>query len=716
MRLTDYPTRDTLDGSEFLYAAKPGVGNSFKIRPSALTSYTFKELGQLNKLQAQDARDASTIVQDGEQATVAYAADLSMTSTLQRVSYLNDVYAPLGSKINFVTTGNWEADRLKFRLVGGITGAKLLQEDGATAIAMTAPLPQTFSANLYERVVWSLPDVLEFFSPAERLDILTGAYALDHTAAIQRCINQTSGRGFSFGDGRQYNITRLSMANYKGQVYCSSTLKAIPNTAIDRMIDLEKATVRWYGKTTLDASQTSATAIGDARAQIGVYLLDARDCEFDPIVVTNARVFRPVFVSGRSAIASAVTADMGSKRIKFRGLSCDAFTYSSIDEGVYIVVSSDFYAGTNGGACFATSNGVKVADYLIDTSVSLARTTEEIFFEKCDFTRHDRIALLNCKGIHFSDCTHKLAATRGLACSPTVEDVTWNGGHLSGGGAVVVGNYACKNFNLSSFSVSSDFAVGQKRTFTFGYGTTDVNVSSVTGSGCADRHLFIEGAKRIKFDQVNLRQYAQGNTTLAVSINGGGAGNSSSFVSEDITVANSSLQSNYGLAINENAGTATVAIGGLTLLNSVIDKAFSLFNAGIAPARTNGEIRWISSRATVTGSAEDLSSASFVEYSAGNLNMKMWDTYAAGGATTYPSFASVRYFVPVKDGGGGDATRNPAVLAYIKKSGGSYFQPLLYGVDWFCDGTVAGTMYDRIRMYVPTSIGDGDTVAIHRLY
>jgi len=116
MRLIDYPTRDTLDGSEFLYAAKPGVGNSYKVTPTALTEFIFKQAGQLNNVQAQDARNASLIAQSGEQAAVPYAAGLSMTSTLQRVSYLNDVYAPLGSALPFSTTGIWANDRTKLQV------------------------------------------------------------------------------------------------------------------------------------------------------------------------------------------------------------------------------------------------------------------------------------------------------------------------------------------------------------------------------------------------------------------------------------------------------------------------------------------------------------------------------------------------------------------------------------------------------------------------
>jgi len=39
MRLLDYPERDTLDGTEFLYAAKYGVGNSYRITPETIARF-----------------------------------------------------------------------------------------------------------------------------------------------------------------------------------------------------------------------------------------------------------------------------------------------------------------------------------------------------------------------------------------------------------------------------------------------------------------------------------------------------------------------------------------------------------------------------------------------------------------------------------------------------------------------------------------------------
>ena len=96
--------------------------------------------------------------------------------------------------------------------------------------------------------------------------------------------------------------------------------------------------------------------------------------------------------------------------------------------------------------------------------------------------------------------------------------------------------------------------------------------------------------------------------------------------------------------------------------------------------------------------------------------MQMWDTYAAGGATTYPTFTTVYFPTTLKDGLGGDSIRIPPVKAYIKKSGSTFYQPLLYGIDWFIDGTMAALgMVNQIRMYTPTNIAAGDTIAIERI-
>lgn len=588
-------------------------------------------------------------------------------------------------------------------LAGAITGAEVFP---IVQSGVTKKLPLV-----------NFPVILGPLLTSVKLFGAVGDGVTNDTAAIQACISATGGRGMTFGYGSVYLCGRLDFTGYVGTVECGSTLKALPGVNIAALVDLTGASVKWQGRTVIDASQTVGTLAADPRLQIGFYLRDARDCSVDNVNFINMRVLRPVYVSGSSALVGATTPTMGAKRIALNRITGTAFPYSVPDEGVYNIVSSDFYAGTNGGLTFAASNGCKVSDYTLDASVALDRTTEGVEFSNCDFTSHDRIALLNCKGVHFSNVRHRLGGTRGIDCSPSVEDVTWVGGYLSGGAASIVGNYACKNLNFSNFTVAADSATGQQRTFSFGVGTTDVNVSNFSGTGGAQRHIVIEGAKRIKFANGSLRNFSGGATTVALSVNGGLAGNASSYVTDQIELSGVSLQANYGMTVGENAGTATVALGGIIIVNGTeFDKVSELFNLGLAAFPLGGQIRWHNSTAKISGSAQDLDSRSFAYYEGSNLNLKMWDTYAAGGATTFPTFTNLYYYPTQRDGAGGDSTRIPNVRAYIKKSGGTFYQPLLYGIDWFIDGTMATAgMINQIRMFTPGNIANLDTIAIERI-
>jgi len=88
--------------------------------------------GYLTPTQVTDVRNGSLIVQNGEQTAVAYTAGLPMTSTLQRVSYLNDVYAPLGNALPFLTSGTFESG--KFLLIAGATRKFLSSVEGAGGV------------------------------------------------------------------------------------------------------------------------------------------------------------------------------------------------------------------------------------------------------------------------------------------------------------------------------------------------------------------------------------------------------------------------------------------------------------------------------------------------------------------------------------------------------------------------------------------------------
>lgn len=73
---------------------------------------------------------------------VAYAAGISLTTTVQTVSYNGLAYAPNAADLPFTTSGTFET--AKFRLIVGVAEADLRVSDYAALRASTSPSPQIF--------------------------------------------------------------------------------------------------------------------------------------------------------------------------------------------------------------------------------------------------------------------------------------------------------------------------------------------------------------------------------------------------------------------------------------------------------------------------------------------------------------------------------------------------------------------------------------------
>lgn len=317
----------------------------------------------------------------------------------------------------------------------------------------------------------------------------------------------------------------------------------------------------WSG-VDLDMGQTSGTLTGDARSDNGFYFLDARDCRVENVNITNVKWGEPIYVDGTSAV-SPVTAD-GSKRIFFDNVTCVAFSSATVDNGAFINVRSDFYTSDGGGTYIAASNGLKEADYLLDAAVAYQRTTENIYFSNCHFENFDRFAIYNAKSVHLSNVSMVGFYTRGLTMSPSCEKVTWNGGKVSGNAAHINANYACSDIVISNLVALGETVVaGQRHALRCGFGSQRIKFSNISGIGCDTRHVFIEGAKDVTFENVSLNQWGGGNTTVAVSIAGGGAANTSTWVTDRIKFIGCDFSANYAFRFDDNAGTATVADGGV---------------------------------------------------------------------------------------------------------------------------------------------------------
>jgi len=537
----------------------------------------------------------------------------------------------------------------------------------------------------------------------------------DDTAALQRALDAAAAKGMDLFVARGTYLLSSQVTvptTFHGRVYGPGVLAAKPATTIGRLVDMTNASrVQW--EVSLDMGQTSATAAGDPRCQMGLYLFDARDIDIVGVNVSNVRVGRQIFIDGTSS--TAPIASNGSQRIRVTRMTSVAFAYNTVDEGAYPVVRSSYYTDTAGGTYFAASNGVKVSDYTVDEAVSYPATTKDIWFTDCHFENGDRFAVLNATSIHLTNVNLINVYTRGYNISPTGTYITIKGGRITGGSASQIAfAYACKHVTVDGVMVDSiGGSIGEKTTLKTYFGCEDISFSNISGVAGANRAIYVHSSKRIHFNNINLRKFVSpGSTVAAISVSAGPDGNASSYQTSDISVVDSSFQSSYALYVHQfgAGGTATMGVGALRVSGCSFDKSLQFFG-GTPP--TAGEVELLDSRATVSGSSQDLSSASFKTFRGNNLQVKMTDQVTLAGATTYPSFASVRYYVPERDGGSGDAARNPAVDVWRTRAGVT--TALFYGVHWVVDTSADGTMWDRIRMYdAGSSTAAGDIITIRR--
>lgn len=527
---------------------------------------------------------------------------------------------------------------------------------------------------------------------------------VDDTAIIQQILSDFP-NGCNLIIPEEITITSIALpTSFAGTVEGKGKLKALPNTSIGSIVKLDRCSnIVW--EVAIDMSQTSNTLPTDLRSQVGLEIINCRDIDVNNLMVENVRIGRPIYINGTSSNAPVETD--GSKRIRVNKMTCIAYEYDVVDEGAYPVIRSDFYTGDGGGVYMPGSNALKKSDYSIDTTVSYRATTENIVFKDCHFENMDRVAILNVENIEFDNCNLLNQYTRGYNFSPTVTNARVRGGKVSGGTASLIPfAYGCKNCIVDGVSVDGLLgSVGEQTTLKTYFGCEDIVFSNITGFGAPQNHIYVHSSKRISFDNIKLRKSKTGNTVDAISVSGGEQGNSASYETADISVQNSSFESGYGLNIHKHTGTATISLGGVKVHNVAFEKTLQLLN-GVLP--TKGELDFCFNSAKKSSSAQDLLSKSFKFFMNSSIQCQMIEQIIATGATTYPTFPNVYYYCPERDGSGGDGTRNPSVLVF--KNG----QLLTYGIDWFCDGTMAGTMQNKIRMYDANTIVNGDKITMVR--
>lgn len=584
---------------------------------------------------------------------------------------------------------------------------------GANGIGFNRYFDGSVDWTIGEKISSDPINVLEAIPKSQRAAIVSGISVYDASVAINKVIQAANGRAIDFGPHRYYCAAPLNFAGWTGCVTGDgATIAFAPGVSMAAAVDFSNADGVFWGGVSLDMGQSASTVDADPRVRAGFYMRDARNCSFRSFDVKNVRVGQIIYIDGTSSVSPA--AAHGSRNIKFHDVSCDAFPYNTLDLGAGVYIRSDFYTDTGGGAYYAASNACRLSDFTLDPAVAYARTTSEIYFSDCTFKNFDRIGYFNVRDVHMTNVKLINFYTRGHTLSPSCEKVTVIGGSISGNAAQINANFCCQDIVFADLVADGmTVSTGQRHALRCGFGTKRARFSNIVGRGSDTAQIYIEGAQDITFEGVSLDNWPGGATTKGLTVVAGNSGNTTSFVTQDIRLIGCTLGANYGMEIATVAGTGVVAQRGVTIEATRFNKTLQLF-LGAQP--TNGPINWTNSYATPSASLQDLDPRAFSHYSGGNLSLRKWDQYTwAVGASPYATFSTVYFPTTVRDGGGQDNTRDVPVRAFVKKTGQTFFSPLVYGLDWFIDATIAAQgMANQIRMVTSANFANGDIIAIER--
>ena len=668
-------------------------------------------------------------------APVAYAAGISFLTTDANKTVEDDgvIYAPLNSALPFTTSGTFSGDDdARFYPVQDKNNVIRVTSIAAME-AYSAPVGYVFSLNAGGRS--GVFDVIAGdFSTELAADTLNGVYvglADDPTAttkvAIRRNRKKVSPGMFgAVGDGttddtltiqagldlnidlvinKDHMVTGLDLTSYTGTVSGRGKVIAKPATAIPTLINMSGSIGATWKGVGVDMSQTASSTLSDAVAVVGVNLRDARDCTIKDFEIYNIREGRPFIVDGTSS--NSPSASDGAKRIMVDGVKCVAFEYNLIDGGAYCYVRSDFFTGTGGGIYNGATNATKNSDYTLDESVAYARTTEFVTIQNCYFENHDRFAFLNCKNVSVKNNQLINFYTRGYTMSPSCESIIGIGGTISGGAAQINANYACKDIHFSNMVMQGGRAIGEKTGIRLGYGANRCSFTNISGVGGDDSLCHVEGANNVLFSGVSLIGANFGRaSTDALLIDSGGGGNSTTFETNNIKFENCYFKANYSILVGSNGNQVVLAQGAVSISNTYFERSFE-FVRGTPRA---GLFCFNGVRENNDAPKQALSPKAFRFFINNDQQLQMNDSVTLAGATSYPTFPTVWYWVPDSSA---DGTRNPPVSVFRNRGG--VWSPLLYGVHWFVDGTKSGAMYDRIRMYdAGVDAINGDVIHIIR--
>ena len=421
----------------------------------------------------------------------------------------------------------------------------------------------------------------------------------DDSTAIQAAITANPTKVISIV-GNYLLGTGLNLNGFSGSIQGPGKLIAKSNTIIFAIASATGATGFSWDGVSIDMGQTSSTTTANNRCQNGIYLLDCRNLRFSNFSITNVAADddRLIYVDGSSA--NVPLASYGSQNISFDNIYGEGFPSNTVDIGPQVLIRSDFYTGDNGATCIISTNGTKLIDYSEDTTVSFARTTQNIKFNNCTFKTLDRFSFLNCKDVYINNTILDNFNTRGFVGTYTCENIAISNCEISGNAASLVFNYACKNITATNLiSKGLVTLLGQRSTFVFGAGVKHVRISNVTGFGHDISALLIQGAYDVTLENVTLRNPTGTTINVAAEIDGGLASNTASnWVTDRISLVNCEIECRYGFQFNAVTGSATIAKGGVVVSNAHFKNITALFT-GTAP--TNSEIAWSSGKVDVAG-------------------------------------------------------------------------------------------------------------------
>ncbi|WP_142951748.1 hypothetical protein [Bacillus thuringiensis] len=179
-----------------------------------------------------------------------------------------------------------------------------------------------------------------------------------------------------------------------------------------------------------------------------------------------------------------------------------------------------------------------------------------------------------------------------------------------------------------------------------------------------------------------------------------------------IKFKNCYLEGNSTLELQTNVSNSTIATGGITFESCDFDSLADFFYAASDYANGVGCINLINSKFKSSGTQSLLSSKILANFR-GNIGLmfKKTSTITTTVQTIIHTFPDLYFLVPHYGSGNtaGDTERSPDVTLY--KDGIT----LIYGVDWFCDGSMATNKMDnRIRLYDSAKVPVGSKLTLVR--